>query len=105
MHLLDAVGQLGILLLVGLTGTHLDVAMLRRRKATAVRISLGGLLLPLALGLVVGWSAARFAHRRGGGRPPGLRRLPGRRDVRDGHPGDRQDARPTCACCTGTSAS
>jgi Kef-type K+ transport system membrane component KefB len=55
MHLLDAVGQIGILLLVGLTGTHLDVAMVRRRKATAARISLSGLLLPLALGLVVGY--------------------------------------------------
>jgi K+:H+ antiporter len=58
MHLLDAVGQIGILLLVGLTGTHLDVAMVRRRKATAVRISLGGLLLPLALGLVAGYLLA-----------------------------------------------
>jgi Kef-type K+ transport system membrane component KefB len=55
MHLLDAVGQIGILLLVGLTGTHLDVAMVRRRKATAARISLGGLLLPLGFGLVVGY--------------------------------------------------
>jgi Kef-type K+ transport system membrane component KefB len=55
MHLLDAVAQLGLLLLVGLTGTHLDVAMLRRRKATAARISLGGLLLPLALGLAIGY--------------------------------------------------
>ena len=55
MHLLDATAQIGILLLVGLTGTHLDVAMLRRRKATAARISLGGLLLPLALGLVIGY--------------------------------------------------
>ena len=58
MHLLDAVGQIGILLLVGLTGTHLDIAMVRRRKATAARISLGGLLLPLALGLVVGYQLA-----------------------------------------------
>lgn len=58
MHLLDAVGQIGILLLVGLTGTHLDVAMIRRRKATAVRISLGGMLLPLALGLIVGYQLA-----------------------------------------------
>jgi Kef-type K+ transport system membrane component KefB len=55
MHLLDAVGQIGILLLVGLTGTHLDVAMVRRRKATAAKISLGGFLLPLALGLPVGY--------------------------------------------------
>ena len=58
MHLLDAVGLIGILLLVGLTGTHLDVAMVRRRKATAARISLGGLLVPLALGLVVGYQLA-----------------------------------------------
>ncbi|MET9301013.1 cation:proton antiporter [Micromonospora aurantiaca] len=58
MHLLDAVGQIGILLLVGLTGTHLDVAMVRRRKATAVRISLAGLLLPLALGLGTGYLLA-----------------------------------------------
>ncbi|GAB3812844.1 hypothetical protein GCM10027605_55430 [Micromonospora zhanjiangensis] len=58
MHLLDAVGQLGILLLVGLTGTHLDVAMVRRRKATAARISLGGMLVTLALGLVVGYLLA-----------------------------------------------
>ncbi|MDR7276952.1 cation:proton antiporter [Catenuloplanes atrovinosus] len=58
MNLLDAVGQLGILLLVGLTGTHLDVAMVRRRKATAARISLGGLLIPLVLGLGVGYLLA-----------------------------------------------
>jgi len=55
MHLLDAIGQIGILLLVGLTGAHLDVTLVRRRKATAARISLGGLLLPLVLGLVVGY--------------------------------------------------
>jgi K+:H+ antiporter len=55
MHLLDAVGQIGVLLLVGLTGTQLDVAMIRRRKATAARISLGGLLVPLGLGVAVGW--------------------------------------------------
>ncbi|WIM94439.1 cation:proton antiporter [Actinoplanes oblitus] len=54
-HLLDAVGQIGILLLVGLTGTHLDVAMVGRRKATAARISLGGMVVPLALGLAAGY--------------------------------------------------
>jgi Kef-type K+ transport system membrane component KefB len=58
MHLLDAVGQIGILLMVGLTGTHLDVAMVRRRKATAARISLGGLLLPLVAGVAVGYQLA-----------------------------------------------
>jgi Kef-type K+ transport system membrane component KefB len=63
MHLLDGVGQIGVLLLVGFTGTHLDVAMVRRRKATAAKISLGGLLLPLALGVLVGY---RLGGRLGG---------------------------------------
>src|SRR5437870_1546203 len=30
-HLIDAVGQLAVLLLVGITGTHLDLPMLRRQ--------------------------------------------------------------------------
>ncbi|MET7400210.1 cation:proton antiporter [Dactylosporangium sp. NPDC005572] len=55
LHLLDAVGQFGVLLLVGLTGAQLDVAMLRRRGATGVRVSLGGLLIPLALGIGAGF--------------------------------------------------
>jgi Kef-type K+ transport system membrane component KefB len=33
MHLVDAIGQLGVLLLVGITGTHLDLNLLRRRGA------------------------------------------------------------------------
>ncbi|WP_236046705.1 cation:proton antiporter [Paractinoplanes ovalisporus] len=55
MHLLDAVGQLGVLLLVGVTGVQLDAAMLRRRGATGVKVSLGGLLLPLGLGIGAGF--------------------------------------------------
>ena len=54
MHLLDAVGQLGVLLLVGITGSHLDVTMLRRHGASAVKVSLSGLLIPLALGIAAG---------------------------------------------------
>jgi Kef-type K+ transport system membrane component KefB len=71
MHLLDAIGQIGILLLVGLTGTHLDVAMLRRRKATATRISLGGMIVPLGLGLAVGYYLAAWIN----GGPAGNRLL------------------------------
>jgi Kef-type K+ transport system membrane component KefB len=51
MHLLDAAGQIGVLLLVGVTGSHLDLALVRRRRATAARISLSGLTLPLGLGI------------------------------------------------------
>ncbi|MEU8259823.1 cation:proton antiporter [Micromonospora sp. NPDC048999] len=54
MHLLDAVGQVGVLLLVAITGTHLDLAMLHRRRAAAITVSLSGLLIPLALGVAAG---------------------------------------------------
>jgi K+:H+ antiporter len=54
MHLIDAVAQLGVLLLVGVTGTHLDVSILRRRGGTAARVSLSGLVVPLALGIALG---------------------------------------------------
>ncbi|MFI5934551.1 cation:proton antiporter [Actinoplanes sp. NPDC051494] len=55
LHLIDAVGQLGVLLLVGVTGAQLDTAMLRRRGAAGARVSLAGLLLPLALGVGAGF--------------------------------------------------
>jgi Kef-type K+ transport system membrane component KefB len=55
LHLTDAVGQIGVLLLVGVTGAQLDTAMLRKRGATGVRVSLAGLLLPLALGIGAGF--------------------------------------------------
>ncbi|HVQ90287.1 MAG TPA: cation:proton antiporter [Mycobacteriales bacterium] len=54
-HLLDAVAQLGVLLLVGVTGAHLDFAMVRRRRTAAIRVSLAGLLVPLSLGLLAGF--------------------------------------------------
>ncbi|GLY32185.1 cation:proton antiporter [Kineosporia sp. NBRC 101731] len=56
LHLVDAVGQIGLLLLVGVTGIQVDVAMLRRRGATGIRVSLAGLLLPLALGIAAGFA-------------------------------------------------
>ncbi|MBE1489205.1 cation:proton antiporter [Plantactinospora soyae] len=54
MHLLDAIGQFGVLLLVGVTGAHLDIGLLRRRAGTVVRVSLGGLLIPLSFGIALG---------------------------------------------------
>lgn len=56
LHLVDAVGQIGLLLLVGVTGIQVDVGMLRRRGSTGVKISLAGLLLPLALGIAAGFA-------------------------------------------------
>jgi Kef-type K+ transport system membrane component KefB len=54
MHLLEAVGQVGLLLLVGLAGSHLNVATLRRRAGTVARVSGAGLLIPLTLGVGIG---------------------------------------------------
>src|SRR6266545_948065 len=54
MHLIDAVGQLGVLLLVGITGTHLDVGLLRRQAFTATAVSVCGLVVPLSLGVAMG---------------------------------------------------
>jgi Kef-type K+ transport system membrane component KefB len=56
MHMLDAVGQFGVLLLVGITGMSIDLGLLRRRGTTAVRVSLGGLLVPLAFGVAIGFA-------------------------------------------------
>ncbi|GAA2215309.1 hypothetical protein GCM10009850_107760 [Nonomuraea monospora] len=53
-HLLDVVGQLGVLLLVGITGSHLDLGLVRRQGATAAKVSLFGLVIPFALGVGAG---------------------------------------------------
>ncbi|MEJ2853404.1 MULTISPECIES: cation:proton antiporter [unclassified Saccharothrix] len=55
IHLLDAVGQFGVLMLVGFTGMHIDLPMVRRRGTTALWVSSGGLLIPLAVGVGVGF--------------------------------------------------
>ncbi|MBB2914526.1 Kef-type K+ transport system membrane component KefB [Streptosporangium becharense] len=54
-HLLDAVGQIGVILLVGITGIHMDMGLVRRRGATAAGVSLGGLIVPLAFGIGAGF--------------------------------------------------
>ncbi len=55
-HMTDALAQIGLLLLVGLTGAHLDIAQIRRRGATAMTVSLSGLIIPLGLGIAVGFA-------------------------------------------------
>ncbi|HEU5471305.1 MAG TPA: cation:proton antiporter [Actinophytocola sp.] len=59
-HLLDAVGQLGVLLLVGITGMHIDLKLVRRKGTTAARVSAGGLLIPLAFGIGLGLMLPAF---------------------------------------------
>ena len=50
IHLLDAVAQVGLLLLVGITGIQIDLGLIRRRAGTAVVTGISGLLIPLAAG-------------------------------------------------------
>ncbi|MEU6665850.1 cation:proton antiporter [Streptomyces sp. NPDC046727] len=56
MHLLDAAGQLGVLLLVGVTGAELNFGLVRKRGVTAARVSIAGLVLPLGLGIATGFA-------------------------------------------------
>ncbi|MFD5183561.1 cation:proton antiporter [Streptomyces sp. NPDC058372] len=53
MHLLDAVGQVGVLLLVGITGMNVDLGLVRRKGKAAVLVSTGGLVVPFAGGVAV----------------------------------------------------
>ncbi|MFI8460615.1 cation:proton antiporter [Kitasatospora sp. NPDC085464] len=50
-HLLDAFGQVGVVLMVGVTGLQMDLGLVRRRGVTAVRVSVPGILVPLGLGI------------------------------------------------------
>ncbi|MFC7310681.1 cation:proton antiporter [Streptomyces monticola] len=68
-HLLDALGQIGVVLLVGVTGMEMDVGLIRRRGATALSVGLGGLLLPLGLGVAAGYAAPGSLIPAGIGRP------------------------------------
>lgn len=61
-HMLDAVGQFAVLLLVGLTGMEMDLGTVRRRGRTALKVSLSGLLIPLGLGITVGYPLARLLY-------------------------------------------
>jgi Kef-type K+ transport system membrane component KefB len=52
--LLEVIGQVGLLLLVGLTGAHIDLGLVRKRNTTALRVSAFGLVIPLGLGVTTG---------------------------------------------------
>jgi Kef-type K+ transport system membrane component KefB len=54
-HLLDAVGLLGVLLLVGLSGIELNLTLLKQQRFAVARISILGAVLPFALGVATGW--------------------------------------------------
>lgn len=56
LNLLDAIGQLGVLLLVGITGMYIDLSHLRRQGLRLVAVSAGGLLVPLLLSIAVAFA-------------------------------------------------
>jgi Kef-type K+ transport system membrane component KefB/nucleotide-binding universal stress UspA family protein len=52
--MLDAISQLGILLLLLLTGMETDLSVIRRSRRTAFSVSIAGIAIPFACGLAVG---------------------------------------------------
>jgi len=52
--MLDAVSQLGILLLLLLTGMETDLSVIRRSRQTAFSVSIAGIAIPFACGILVG---------------------------------------------------
>src|SRR5690348_11474080 len=52
--MLDAISQLGILLLLLLTGMETDLSVIRRSRRTAFSVSIAGIAIPFACGLLVG---------------------------------------------------
>ncbi|HEX6526868.1 MAG TPA: cation:proton antiporter [Streptosporangiaceae bacterium] len=53
-HMLDAVGEVGLVLLVAITGIHMDLGLVRKRGAAAARIGIAGLAIPLGIGIGTG---------------------------------------------------
>jgi Kef-type K+ transport system membrane component KefB/nucleotide-binding universal stress UspA family protein len=52
--MVDAVAQLGILLLLLLTGMETDLAVVRRSRATAFSVSIAGIIVPFLCGVLLG---------------------------------------------------
>jgi Kef-type K+ transport system membrane component KefB/nucleotide-binding universal stress UspA family protein len=52
--MIDAVAQLGILLLLLLTGMETDLAVVRRSRAAAFSVSIAGIVVPFLCGVVLG---------------------------------------------------
>ncbi len=53
-QLLELVGLIGVMLLLLVIGIETDLVLIRRKARTAIGVSLGGLFLPLVLGLLLG---------------------------------------------------
>jgi Kef-type K+ transport system membrane component KefB len=54
-HLLEVISWLGVIMLLVLTGLETDVELIVRKGKGAAAISLGGIVVPFASGLALGW--------------------------------------------------
>ncbi|WP_233223419.1 cation:proton antiporter [Amycolatopsis sp. CA-128772] len=68
-ELTGAVAQVGVLLLVAITGAHIDLELVRRRRRAVGLVSLGSIVLPLGLGLSMGFLLPDALMAPGVGRP------------------------------------
>src|SRR5690606_3224967 len=53
-YLLEAVGLLGVMFLLLITGLETDLVLIRRQARSAIGVAMGGLLLPLFMGFLLG---------------------------------------------------
>jgi Kef-type K+ transport system membrane component KefB/nucleotide-binding universal stress UspA family protein len=53
-YLLEVVSMIGVLLLLLVTGLETDIPLIRKQARPAIGVALGGLVLPLALGFLLG---------------------------------------------------
>ncbi|HJR92932.1 MAG TPA: cation:proton antiporter [Acidimicrobiia bacterium] len=54
-YMLEVVALIGVMLLLIITGLETDLGLIRRKATTAVGVAIGGLVLPFATGLALGW--------------------------------------------------
>lgn len=54
--LLEAVGLIGVMFLLVVTGLETDLGLIRRKAGTALGVAVGGLVLPFAAGLALGYA-------------------------------------------------
>ncbi|MDF0531189.1 cation:proton antiporter [Tsukamurella sp. 8F] len=64
-NLVDAVGQLGVVLLVGLAGAELDSAFVRRRARVVTVVGVCAFVVPLAAGVAAGFLIPASMHAEG----------------------------------------
>jgi Kef-type K+ transport system membrane component KefB len=67
-HLIDGFGQFGVVLLVGVSGMHLNFGMVRRETRTVLTIGAAGVIVPLILGVCAGLVLPATLIGHGGGR-------------------------------------